>query len=89
MSKENNINQEIPGELKNTKKSSVELNAESNTNIKKDVNDNNKAFKEKIDELKYFDAIAHFKENIIHFIVLLVNIVYVMNVVFSIIKNIY
>ena len=67
MSKENNINQEIPDELKNTKKSSDELNAESNTNIKKDVNDNNKAFKEKIDELKYFDAAAHFKENIIHF----------------------
>ena len=67
MSKENNINQEIPEELKNTKKSSEGLNAENNTNIKKDVNDNNKAFKEKIDELKYFDALSHFKENIIHF----------------------
>ena len=67
MSKENNINQEIPEELKNTKKSSEELNAENSNNIKKDVNDNNKAFKEKIDELKYFDALSHFKENIIHF----------------------
>ena len=67
MSKENNINQEIPEELKNTKKYSEELNAENNTNIKKDINDNNKAFKEKIDELKYFDALSHFKENIIHF----------------------
>ena len=67
MSKEKNINQEIQEELKNTKKYSEELNAENSNNIKRDINDNNKAFKEKIDELKYFDALSHFKENIIHF----------------------
>ena len=47
-------------------KLSAEIIADPNSQIEKENNDFI-VIKDKIDELKYFDAISHFKENIIHF----------------------
>ena len=66
MSKEKNTKQELAERLNSNKISSNELKADSNTNNEKDDN-NIKIVKEKIEELKYFDAISHFKKNIIYF----------------------
>ena len=66
MSNEDNINQEIIEQKNDNKKYSNELNDEYNSNNDKDSR-NSRGIKEKIDELKYFDAISHFKENINHF----------------------
>ena len=44
----------------------AEIIADPNSQIEKENNDFI-VIKDKIDELKYFDAISHFKENIIHF----------------------
>ena len=66
MSNEDNINQEMNEQNDNNKKYSNELNDEYNSNNDKDSR-NSRGIKEKIDELKYFDAISHFKENINHF----------------------
>ena len=66
MSKDKNTKQELAERLNSNKISSNELKADSNTNNEKDDN-NIKIVKEKIEELKYFDAISHFKKNIIYF----------------------
>ena len=65
MSKENNIVEE--NDLINENKPPEELNKKIDSNNENNNNDNNIILKEKIDELKYFDAVSHFKENIIHF----------------------
>ena len=65
MSKENN-KQEIKEEINKENKNTNELE----NDIKESEENNNcttKVVKEKIPELKNFDAISHFKENIIHF----------------------
>ena len=64
MSKENNL--EVEDDLSKENKSSEELREKFNENNEND-NSDNIVLKEKIDELKYFDAVSHFKENIIHF----------------------
>ena len=64
MSKENNL--EVEDDLSKENKSSEELREKFNENNENDKSDNI-VLKEKIDELKYFDAVSHFKENIIHF----------------------
>jgi hypothetical protein len=64
MSKENNL--EVEDNLSKENKSSEELKEKFNENNEND-NSDNIILKEKIDELKYFDAVSHFKENIIHF----------------------
>ena len=65
MSKENNIVAE--NDLINENKPPEELNEKIDSNNENNNSDNNIILKEKIDELKYFDAVSHFKENIIHF----------------------
>ena len=65
MSKENNIVAE--NDLINENKPPEELDEKINSNNENNNSDNNIILKEKIDELKYFDAVSHFKENIIHF----------------------
>ena len=65
MSKENIIVSE--NDLLNENKPPEELNEKNNENNENNNSDNNIILKEKIDELKYFDAVSHFKENIIHF----------------------
>ena len=65
MSKENNIVAE--SDLINENKPPEELNEKIDSNNENNNSDNNIILKEKIDELKYFDAVSHFKENIIHF----------------------
>ena len=66
MSKEDNINQGINEQMNNNKQFSGELNDEYNSNNDFEIS-NSRSIKEKINELKYFDAISHFKENINHF----------------------
>ena len=65
MSKENNIVAE--NDLINENKPPEELDEKIDSNNENNNSDNNIILKEKIDELKYFDAVSHFKENIIHF----------------------
>ena len=65
MSKENNI-KEATEQMNSQDKLSAEIIADPNSQIEKENNDFI-VIKDKIDELKYFDAISHFKENIIHF----------------------
>ena len=65
MSKENNI-KEPTEQMNNQDKLPAEIIADPNSQIEKENNDFI-VIKDKIDELKYFDAISHFKENIIHF----------------------
>ena len=65
MSKENNIVEE--NDLINENKPPEELDEKIDSNNENNNSDNNIILKEKIDELKYFDAVSHFKENIIHF----------------------
>ena len=65
MSKENNIIAE--NDLLNENKHPEEINDKINSNNENNNSNNNIILKEKIDELKYFDAVSHFKENIIHF----------------------
>ena len=65
MSKENNIISE--NDLLSEIKPPEELNEKNNSNKENNISDNNIILKEKIDELKYFDAASHFKENIINF----------------------
>ena len=65
MSKENNIVAE--NDLINENKPNEELDEKIDSNNENNNSDNNIILKEKIDELKYFDAVSHFKENIIHF----------------------
>ena len=65
MSKENNI-KESTEQMNSQDKLSAEIIADPNSQIEKENNDFI-VIKDKIDELKYFDAISHFKENIIHF----------------------
>ena len=65
MSKENNI-KEATEQMNSQDKLPAEIIADPNSQIEKENNDFI-VIKDKIDELKYFDAISHFKENIIHF----------------------
>ena len=65
MSKENNI-KEATEQMNSQDKLAAEIIADPNSQIEKENNDFI-VIKDKIDELKYFDAISHFKENIIHF----------------------
>ena len=65
MSKENNII--VKNDILNENKSPEELKENYIINNENNNSDNNIILKEKIDELKYFDAVSHFKENIIHF----------------------
>ena len=65
MSKENNIVAE--NDLINENKPPEELDEKIDSNNENNNSDNNIILKEKIDELKYVDAVSHFKENIIHF----------------------
>ena len=65
MSKENNI-KEATEQMNSQDKLPAEIIADPNSQIAKENNDFI-VIKDKIDELKYFDAISHFKENIIHF----------------------
>ena len=65
MSKENNII--LENDLLKENKQPEEINYKINSNNENNNSDNNIILKEKIDELKYFDAVSHFKENIIHF----------------------
>jgi len=65
MSKENNI--VAKNDLINENKPPEELDEKIDSNNENNNSDNNIILKEKIDELKYFDAVSHFKENIIHF----------------------
>ena len=65
MSKENNI-KEATEQMNSQDKLKAEIIADPNSQIEKENNDFI-VIKDKIDELKYFDAISHFKENIIHF----------------------
>ena len=65
MSKENNI-KEATEQMNIQDKLPAEIIADPNSQIEKENNDFI-VIKDKIDELKYFDAISHFKENIIHF----------------------
>ena len=65
MSKENNI-KEATEQMNSQDKLPAEIIADPNSRIEKENNDFI-VIKDKIDELKYFDAISHFKENIIHF----------------------
>ena len=65
MSEENNKH-EIKEQINYENKISGELN-ENNKEIDENNNFNDKGDKEKSPELKYFDAISHFKENIINF----------------------
>ena len=65
MSKENNII--LENDLLKENKQPEEINYKINSNNENNISDNNIILKEKIDELKYFDAVSHFKENIIHF----------------------
>ena len=65
MSKENNIKEAIE-QMNSQDKLPAEIIADPNSQIEKENNDFI-VIKDKIDELKYFDAISHFKENIIHF----------------------
>ena len=65
MSKENNIVAE--NDLINENKPPEELDEKIDSNNENNNSNNNIILKEKIDELKYFDAVSHFKENIIHF----------------------
>ena len=65
MSKENSIVSE--NDLINENKPPEELDEKIDSNNENNNSDNNIILKEKIDELKYFDAVSHFKENIIHF----------------------
>ena len=65
MSRENNIVAE--NDLINENKPPEELDEKIDSNNENNNSDNNIILKEKIDELKYFDAVSHFKENIIHF----------------------
>ncbi len=62
MSKENNIVAE--NDLLNENKPSEELNEKNNENLVNNNSDNNIILREKIDELKYFDAFSHFKEKL-------------------------
>ena len=66
MSQEKDKKPENKEQIKSKKRISEEINADLNKNIDKD-DFINIIVKEKIDELKHFDAISHFKENIIHF----------------------
>ena len=65
MSKENNI-KEATEQMNSQDQLTAEIIADPNSQIEKENNDFI-VIKDKIDELKYFDAISHFKENIIHF----------------------
>ena len=65
MSKENNII--LENDLLKENKQPEEINDKINSNNDNNNSNNNIILKEKIDELKYFDAVSHFKENIIHF----------------------
>ena len=65
MSKENNI-KEATEQMNSQDKLPAEIIADPNSQIEKE-NSDFIVIKDKIDELKYFDAISHFKENIIHF----------------------
>ena len=58
MSKENQL--EVEDDLSKKNKSSEELEEKFNENNEND-NSDNIILKEKIDELKYFDAVSHFK----------------------------